>query len=50
MKGVIALAGYTITADKEPLAFVIMINGRGSMWQYRQLEDKIVTALTQFSR
>lgn len=51
MKGVIALAGYAVSADKEPLAFVIMINTRaGSMWQYRQIEDKIVTVLTRYSR
>ncbi|OGT45920.1 MAG: D-alanyl-D-alanine carboxypeptidase/D-alanyl-D-alanine-endopeptidase [Gammaproteobacteria bacterium RIFCSPHIGHO2_12_FULL_41_20] len=51
MKGVLALAGYAISADKEPLAFVIMINTKAiSMWQYKQIEDKIVTALTRYSR
>jgi len=49
--GVIALAGYAISKDKEPMAFVIMVNGRnGNVWQYREIEDKIVTALTNYSR
>jgi serine-type D-Ala-D-Ala carboxypeptidase/endopeptidase (penicillin-binding protein 4) len=51
MQGVVSLAGYATSADKEPLAFVIMINGRsGSIWQYRALEDKILMYLTHYSR
>jgi D-alanyl-D-alanine carboxypeptidase/D-alanyl-D-alanine-endopeptidase (penicillin-binding protein 4) len=51
ISGVASLAGYTISAEKEPLAFVIMINGsRGMNWRYRGLEDKIVTSLTKFKR
>jgi len=49
--GVFCLTGYTVSADKEPLAFVIMINGYGGMgWRYRALEDKIVTSLTKYRR
>lgn len=49
--GVVSLAGYAVSADKEPFAFVIMINGRnGSVWQYRELEDKVLTMLTHYSR
>lgn len=51
MQGVVSLAGYALTADKEPLAFVIMINGKnGSVWQYRELEDRIMQYLTHYSR
>jgi D-alanyl-D-alanine carboxypeptidase/D-alanyl-D-alanine-endopeptidase (penicillin-binding protein 4) len=51
MQGVVSLAGYAMSADKEPLAFVIMINGRnGSVWQYRELEDHIMQYLTHYSR
>jgi D-alanyl-D-alanine carboxypeptidase/D-alanyl-D-alanine-endopeptidase (penicillin-binding protein 4) len=51
MQGVVSLAGYATSADKEPIAFVIMINGRsGSIWQYRALEDKILLYLTHYSR
>lgn len=51
MKGVNALAGYAMTRDKEPLAFVIIVNGQHSMgWRYKELEDVIVTALTKYSR
>lgn len=47
--GVFCLTGYTVSANKEPLAFVIMINGYGGMgWRYRALEDKIVTTLTKY--
>lgn len=50
ISGVVSLAGYAQAAD-EPLAFVIMINGsRGNSWRYRELEDKIVTALTRYRR
>ncbi len=50
--GVVSLAGYVTTnKQKEPLAFVIMVNGRpGSVWKYREMEDKIVTALANFTR
>jgi len=49
--GVVSLAGYTINKDKEPIAFVIILNGKkGEMWRYRAMEDKIVTALTNYSR
>ena len=38
MQGVVSLAGYATSADKEPIAFVIMINGRsGSIWQYPRI-------------
>lgn len=49
--GVTALAGYAISKDKEPIAFVILVNTtRGNVWKYREMEDKIVTALTNYSR
>lgn len=49
--GVVSLAGYAISRDKEPIAFVIIINGHnGNIWKYREMEDKIVTALTNYSR
>lgn len=48
--GVNSLAGYAITRDKDALAFVIIINGKPGMgWRYKELEDEIVTAMTQFS-
>jgi D-alanyl-D-alanine carboxypeptidase/D-alanyl-D-alanine-endopeptidase (penicillin-binding protein 4) len=51
ISGVISLAGYATTRDKEPLGFVIMINGsKGNAWRYRTIEDKIATALTRYSR
>jgi D-alanyl-D-alanine carboxypeptidase/D-alanyl-D-alanine-endopeptidase (penicillin-binding protein 4) len=51
MSGVVALAGYAISQDKEPIAFVIMVNGRNGLgWKYKDLEDRIVTALTKYSR
>lgn len=51
MTGVFGLAGYTVSADQEPLAFVIMINGQKGMgWRYKAVEDRIVTALTRYSR
>jgi D-alanyl-D-alanine carboxypeptidase/D-alanyl-D-alanine-endopeptidase (penicillin-binding protein 4) len=50
MQGVVSLAGYATSADKEPFAFVIMINGRGGVWQYREVEDKILNVLTHYSR
>jgi D-alanyl-D-alanine carboxypeptidase/D-alanyl-D-alanine-endopeptidase (penicillin-binding protein 4) len=51
MQGVVSLAGYATSADKEPFAFVIMINGHnGSIWQYREFEDRIMNSLTHYSR
>lgn len=50
MQGVISLAGYASSYDKEPLAFVIMVNTRGSKWEYKALEDKIATLLTEYQR
>lgn len=51
MSGVAALAGFVVSKDKEPLAFVIIFNGKKSMgWAYRSVEDKIVTALARYSR
>ena len=51
MSGIVSLAGYTVSADKEPIAFVIMVNGRnGYGWKYREMEDKIVTLLTKYKR
>ncbi len=51
ISGVISLAGYALAANQEPLAFVIMINGsKGLAWRYREMEDKIATALTRYER
>lgn len=51
ISGVVSLAGYVISAEREPLAFVIMINGnRGGGWKYRMMEDKIATLLTRYRR
>jgi len=51
LAGVASLAGYAINADKEPFAFVIVMNGNnGSIWKYREIEDKIMLYLTHFSR
>ena len=51
MSGIVSLAGYTVNADKEPIAFVILVNGRdGYDWRYREMEDAIVTVLTRYSR
>lgn len=48
--GVVSLGGYVFTNDKEPLAFVIMINGfqKGMAWQYKGYEDQIVTILSKY--
>ncbi len=49
--GVISLAGYAITRDREPVAFVILVNGhKGYVWKYREMEDAIATALVRFKR
>jgi len=51
MSGVVALAGYAMNKQKEPIAFVIIVNGRtGLGWKYKAMEDKIVTALTKYTR
>ena len=51
ISGVVSLTGYVVTSDKEPLAFVIMVNGnKGMGWRYKSMEDKIVTALTKYKR
>ncbi|HSW69164.1 MAG TPA: D-alanyl-D-alanine carboxypeptidase/D-alanyl-D-alanine-endopeptidase [Gammaproteobacteria bacterium] len=50
-EGVVALAGYAVSKDHEPIAFVIMVNGRyGNTWKYREIADAIVTALTRYTR
>lgn len=49
--GVVSLAGYALNKNKEPIAFVIIVNGKnGNAWKYREMEDKIVTALANFQR
>jgi len=49
--GVSSLAGYAVSRDHEPLAFVIIVNGnRGNVWKYRVMEDRIAMALANFSR
>jgi len=51
ISGVVSLAGYVVSANKEPLAFVIMFNGnKGMTWKYKETEDKIATALTRYKR
>lgn len=51
ISGVVGLVGYADSKDKEPLAFVIMINGsKGFGWRYKSLEDKIATVLTRYKR
>lgn len=51
ISGVVSLAGYVLGANKEPLAFVIIINGaKHQSWQFRSMEDQIVTALTHYVR
>lgn len=49
MTGVNALAGYAIAHNKEELAFVIIVNGHTGMgWQYKELEDRLVTDITKY--
>lgn len=49
--GVSSLAGYAMSRDHEPLAFVMIVNGhRGNIWKYRAMEDRIALALARFSR
>jgi serine-type D-Ala-D-Ala carboxypeptidase/endopeptidase (penicillin-binding protein 4) len=49
ISGVVSLAGYATSYNKEDLAFVIMINGnKGLNWRFKSLEDKIATAMTRY--
>lgn len=51
ISGVVSLAGYVMTADNEVLAFVIMVNGnKGMTWKYKEMEDRIATALARYRR
>lgn len=51
LRGLTALAGYTVTADGETVAFsIIMSNYHGLVSPRRTLQDKIGDILTQFSR
>jgi len=51
ISGVVSLAGYVVTKNGENFSFVIIINGKNGMsWKYREIEDKIVTALTNYKR
>lgn len=49
ISGVVSLAGYATSYNKDPLAFVIIVNGnKGLNWRYKSMEDKIATALTHY--
>ncbi len=51
ISGVVSLAGYAQSSDKESLGFVIIVNGtKGLGWRYKAIEDKIATALTRYRR
>lgn len=51
LRGLTALAGYTVTADGETVAFsIIMSNYHGPVSSRRALQDKIGDILTRFSR
>ncbi len=51
LRGLTALAGYTVTADGETVAFSILVsNYLGSASPRRTLQDKIGDILTEFSR
>ena len=51
LRGLTALAGYTVTADEETVAFaIIMSNYHGTVSSRRALQDKIGDILTRFSR
>ena len=51
LRGITTLAGYTVTADGETVAFSILVsNYLGSANPRRTLQDKIGNILTQFSR
>jgi len=50
-EGISSLAGYAVSKDHEPIAFVVIVNGRkGNVWKYRELEDRIATSLARFTR
>jgi D-alanyl-D-alanine carboxypeptidase/D-alanyl-D-alanine-endopeptidase (penicillin-binding protein 4) len=50
MKGVSALAGYTVTADGEPLVFsMIMENFVGPAQRIHNLQDRMAELLSRFS-
>jgi D-alanyl-D-alanine carboxypeptidase/D-alanyl-D-alanine-endopeptidase (penicillin-binding protein 4) len=50
LNGVSSLSGYTVTSDNDIVAFSIMMNGFvGNHTVYRELQDKIVSAITQYS-
>jgi serine-type D-Ala-D-Ala carboxypeptidase/endopeptidase (penicillin-binding protein 4) len=50
LKGLSALAGYTVTADGEPLAFsMIMENFIGPAQRVHELQDRIAVLLSTFS-
>jgi D-alanyl-D-alanine carboxypeptidase/D-alanyl-D-alanine-endopeptidase (penicillin-binding protein 4) len=49
ISGVVSLAGYATSYNKDPLAFVIIVNcNKGLNWRYKSMEDKIATALTHY--
>ena len=51
LRGITTLAGYTVTADGETVAFSILVsNYLGSASPRRTLQDKIGEILTRFSR
>ena len=51
LRGITTLAGYTVTADGETVAFsILMSNYLGSASPRRTLQDKIGDILTRFSR
>lgn len=51
ISGVVGLAGYAVSADQEPYAFVILVNGSKQQgWHYKSLEDQIVTLITHYRR
>lgn len=50
ISGVTSLAGYAISADNEPIAFVVIVNCRlGMGWRYKSIEDQIATAITKYT-
>jgi D-alanyl-D-alanine carboxypeptidase/D-alanyl-D-alanine-endopeptidase (penicillin-binding protein 4) len=51
LEGVSCLSGYVYTADDEPLAFSILINGYvGEAKPYQTLQDELCTLLATYSR
>ena len=50
LNGVSSLSGYTVTSDNDIVAFSIMMNGFvGNHTAYRELQDNILSAITQYS-